>query len=164
MQLVTPDIGLLFWMLVSFLTVLFLLKKFAWKPILTMLHKREESIEQALKSADRAREEMHRMRADNEKILAEARAERERIYHEAKEMKDKIVAEAREQAKKEQNRIMEETKTMIQTEKNAAIKEIRSISAEISVRIAEKLLRHELSNDRKQKDLLEKLIGDLSMN
>ncbi|MDR2848134.1 MAG: F0F1 ATP synthase subunit B, partial [Bacteroidales bacterium] len=105
MQLVTPDIGLLFWMLVSFLVVLFLLKKFAWKPVLTMLHKREESIEQALKAADRARDEMHKMRADNEKILAEARLEREQIYRQAQEMKEKIVSEAREQAKKEQNRI-----------------------------------------------------------
>ncbi|MDR1864438.1 MAG: F0F1 ATP synthase subunit B [Bacteroidales bacterium] len=164
MDLVKPDIGLLFWMLVSFLIVLFLLKKFAWKPILNMLHAREESIEQALKSADRAREEMHKMRADNEKILNEARAEREKIFKEAQEMKEKIVAEARESAKKEQSRIMEETRTAIQAEKNAAVKEIRALSADLSVRIAEKLLRRELSNDGQQKALLKQLTDEFTAN
>ncbi|MDR3094752.1 MAG: F0F1 ATP synthase subunit B [Bacteroidales bacterium] len=164
MQLVTPDIGLLFWMLVSFLIVLFLLKKFAWKPVLRMLHQREESIEQALKAADRARDDMHKMRDDNEKILAEARLERERIYREAQEMKEQIVSNAREQAKKEQSRIVDETKTLIQTEKNAAIKEIRSVTAELAVQVAEKLLRQELSKDLKQKDLVDKLTKDLVLN
>jgi F-type H+-transporting ATPase subunit b len=164
MQLVTPDIGLLFWMLVSFLIVLFLLKKFAWKPVLNMLHKREESIEQALKAADRAREDMYKMKADNEKILNAARVEREKIFKEAQEMKEKIVSEAREQAKKEQNRILEETKTAIQHEKDAAIKEIRTLTADLSVQIAEKLLRHELSNDLKQKTLLHQLTQDLPIN
>ncbi|MDR0814638.1 MAG: F0F1 ATP synthase subunit B [Bacteroidales bacterium] len=164
MQLVTPDIGLLFWMSVSFLIVLFLLKKYAWKPVLKMLHQREESIEQALKAADRARDEMHKMRSDNEKILAEARLEREHIYREAQEMKEKIVSDAREQAKKEQNRIVEETKTLIQTEKNAAIKEIRGVTAELAVQVAEKLLRQELSKDLKQKDLVNKLTNDLVLN
>jgi F-type H+-transporting ATPase subunit b len=164
MQLVTPDIGLLFWMLVSFLIVLFVLKKFAWKPILNMLHKREESIEQALKAADRARDDMFKMKADNEKILSEARVERERIFREAQEIKEKIVSEAHEQAKKEQNRIMEETKILIQSEKNNAVKEIRALSADLSVQIAEKLLRHELSSDRKQKAFLDRLTDDLNVN
>ncbi|MDR2036788.1 MAG: F0F1 ATP synthase subunit B [Bacteroidales bacterium] len=164
MQLVSPDIGLVFWMLVSFLIVLFLLKKFAWKPILNMLHRREDSIEQALKAADRAREDMEKMKADNEKILDEARMEREKIFREAQEMKEKIVSEARDSARKEQERIMEETRTSIQSEKSAALKEIRELTADLSVQIAEKLLRHELSNDGKQKELLDKLTGELPLN
>ncbi|MDR1672379.1 MAG: F0F1 ATP synthase subunit B [Bacteroidales bacterium] len=164
MQLVSPDIGLLFWMLVSFLTVLFLLRKFAWKPILNMLHRREESIEQALKAADRAREDMYKMKADNEKILVEARQERDRIFREAQDLKEKILADAREQSKKEQMRIMEETKTLIQTEKNNAVKEIRALSADLSVRIAEKLLRRELRNDQQQKTLVEEMSNELNLN
>jgi F-type H+-transporting ATPase subunit b len=164
MQLVTPDIGLLFWMLFSFLIVFFLLKKFAWKPILGMLHRREDSIDQALKAAEQAKDDMRKMQADNEKILAEARAEREKIFREAQDIKEKIVSEAREQAGKEKDKIMNDARISIQAEKNAAIKEIREITADLSIRIAEKLLRHELSNDRQQKALLDQLTKDMPVN
>ncbi len=164
MQLVTPDIGLLFWMLVSFLIVFFLLKKFAWKPILSMLHNREETIEKALQSAEKAKEEMQRLQADNEKILDEARMEREKIFRDAQSMRERIVAEAREQAKKEKDRILDETRLAIQSEKAAAIKEIRETTADLSVKIAEKLLRHELSNDQQQKELIDQLTKDISIN
>lgn len=164
MQLITPDIGLLFWMLFSFLIVFFLLKKFAWKPILGMLHRREDSIDQALKAAEQAKEDMRKMQADNEKILAEARAEREKIFREAQDIREKIISEAREQAGKEKDKIMNDTRVSIQAEKNAAIKEIREITADLSVRIAEKLLRHELSNDRQQKALLDQLTKDMPVN
>ncbi|MDR1170948.1 MAG: F0F1 ATP synthase subunit B [Bacteroidales bacterium] len=164
MQLVTPDIGLLFWMLVSFLIVFFLLKKFAWKPILNMLHEREDSIDQALKAADKAKEDMKKLQADNERILDEARAEREKIFREAQEIKEKIVGEAREQANKEKDKIMNETRASIEAEKNVAIREIRDIAAELSIQVAEKLLRNELSNDQKQKELIEKFIEDIPVN
>jgi F-type H+-transporting ATPase subunit b len=164
MQLVTPDIGLLFWMLVSFLIVFFILKKFAWKPILNMLHEREYNIEQALKAADKAREEMEKLQTNNERTLNEARAEREKIFREAQEMKDKIVGEAREQAVREKDKIMNDVRASIESEKNAAIREIRNATAEMSVQIAEKLLRRELSNDLKQKELVEELMKEIPVN
>ena len=164
MQLVTPDIGLLFWMLFSFLIVFFLLKKFAWKPILNMLHEREDSIEQALKSADKAKEDMKKMQADNERILDEARAEREKIFRDAQDIKDKIIGEAREQAKKEKDKILNDARTSIEAEKNQAIREIRDTVAELSVQIAEKLLRNELSDDQKQKELVEQMVKNMPVN
>jgi len=164
MQLVTPDIGLLFWMLVSFLIVFFILKKFAWKLILNMLYEREQSIEQALKSAEKARDEIEKMQANNERILNEARTEREKIFREAQEMKEKIVGEAREQAFKEKDKIMNDARISIEAEKNLAIREIRNTAAELSVQIAEKLLRRELSNDQKQKELVEQMIREMPVN
>ena len=164
MQLVTPDIGLLFWMLVSFLIVFFILKKFAWKLILNMLYEREQGIEQSLKAAEKAREDIEKMQANNELILNEARSEREKIFREAQDMKDKIVGEARVQAAKEKDKIINEARNTIQAEKNLAIREIRNTAAELSVQIAEKLLRHELSSDNKQKDLLNQLIREMPVN
>lgn len=164
MQLVTPDIGLIFWMLVSFLIVFFILKKFAWKPILNMLRSREDTIEQALEAAEKAKSEMEKLKADNRKILEEARAEREKIFREATEIKDKIISEAREQATKEKEKIMDETRASIQAEKNVALKELREFTAGLSVEIAEKLLRRELSNDQKQKSLIEELTKEMPTN
>ena len=164
MQLVTPDIGLLFWMLVSFGIVFFLLKKFAWKPILDMLHEREESIEKALKSAEEAKSEMERLQANNERILNEARIEREKIFREAQEIREKIIGEAREQAVKEKDKIMTDARISIEAEKNAAVRDMRNVAAELSVHIAEKLLCRELSSDLKQKELVEKLINEVPVN
>ena len=164
MQLVTPDIGLLFWMLVSFLTVFFLLKKFAWKPILEMLQEREDSIEQSLKAAEKARKEVENMQANNERILNEARVEREKIFREAQEMKDKIIGQAREQALREKDKILNDARMSIEAEKNQAIVEIRNTAAELSVQIAEKLLCRELSADQKQKELAQKLISEIPVN
>ena len=164
MQLVTPDIGLLFWMLVSFLIVFFILKKFAWKYILDMLYEREQSIEHALKAAEKARGDIENMHADNERILNEARAEREKIFREAQNIKEKIVGEAREQAVKERDKIINDARISIEAEKNLAIREIRFTAAELSVQIAEKLLRKELSNDLKQKALIEQMIREMPVN
>jgi len=164
MQLVTPDLGLLFWMLVSFAIVFFLLKKFAWKTILNMLYEREDSIDQALKSADKAREKMEKLQADNERILNEARAEREKIFREAQEIREKIIGEAREQAIREKDKIITDARVTIETEKNAAIREIRNTAAELSVLVAEKLLRRELSVDLKQKELVEQMIKEIPVN
>jgi F-type H+-transporting ATPase subunit b len=164
MQLVTPDIGLLFWMLLSFGIVFFILKKFAWKPILKMLSEREYNIEQDLKAAAKAREEMEKLQENNERILSEARAEREMIFREAQKMKDKIVGEAREQAIREKEKIMNDTRVSIETEKNAAIREIRNTAAELSVMIAEKLLRSELGNDQKKKELITHIMSEMPLN
>jgi F-type H+-transporting ATPase subunit b len=164
MQLVTPDLGLLFWMLVTFLIVFFILKKYAWNVILNMLHEREDSIEQALKSADKARNEIEKMQANNERILAEARTEREKIFREAQEMKDKIVGEARKQAISEKDKILNDARISIEAEKNLAIREIRNTAAELSVQIAEKLLRNQLSNDQSQKELVEQMIKAMPVN
>ena len=164
MDLVTPDIGLVFWMLVTFLTVLFILKKFAWKPILAMLQEREDSIEKALKSADKARESMEKLKADNERILNEALKERELIFREAQEIKEKIVREAREQAGREKDKIINDARLSIEAEKNMAIREMRNVAAELAVSVAEKILRRELSAEQKQKDALTQLINEIPVN
>ena len=164
MQLVTPDIGLLFWMLVSFAIVFFLLKKYAWKPILNMLYERENNIEQALKDADRTREEIKKLQENNERILNEARIEREKIFREAQEIKEKIIGEARDQAVREKDRIITDAHKSIEAEKNMAIREIRNTAAELSIQISEKLLRRELSHDQKQKELIEHLIKEMPVN
>ena len=164
MQLVTPDIGLLFWMLVTFLIVFFILKKFAWKPILDMLQEREQSIEQALRTAEKAKTAIEKLQAENERIINEAYAEREKIFSEALKVKEKIVVEAREQAVKEKDKILNDTRLAIESEKIAAIREIRNTAAEISVQIAEKLIRHELSNEQKQKELVKQLINEIPVN
>jgi F-type H+-transporting ATPase subunit b len=164
MQLIMPDIGLLFWMLVTFSIVLFILKKFAWKPILAMLQERDDSIEKALKAADKARESVEKLQAENARILDEAYTEREKIFRHTQAMKEKIIAEARQQASAEQQKIIAEARLAIEAEKSAAIKDIRGIAAELSVQVAEKLLRQELSTAAKQKTLIEKLISEIPVN
>ena len=164
MKLVTPDIGLLFWMLVSFGIVLFLLKKFAWKPILSSLKAREESISEALNTAKKAKEEMAMLKADNEKLIQQARAERDVMLKEARDTKDAIIAESKMKAQAEANKIMANARETINTEKNAAIAELKNQVASMSIDIAEKILRQELSKDEKQKSLMENLMRDVSLN
>jgi len=164
MKLVTPDIGLLFWMLVSFGIVLFLLKKFAWKPILSSLKAREESISEALNTAKKAKEEMALLKADNEKLIQQARAERDVMLKEARDTKDAIIAESKLKAQAEANKIMASARETINTEKNAAIAELKNQVASMSIDIAEKILRQELSKDEKQKSLMENLMRDVSLN
>jgi F-type H+-transporting ATPase subunit b len=164
MELIQPSIGLVFWMTVSFLILLFILKKFAWKPILQMLSDREHSIAEALNTAKKAREEMASLKADNERLLQEARLERDRMLKEARDTKDSIIAEAKEKAQAEGNKIMAQTREAIQTEKNAAVTELKNLVATMSVQIAEKILRAELSNDQKQKDLVQSMLKDIKMN
>jgi F-type H+-transporting ATPase subunit b len=151
-------------MLLSFLIVFFLLKKYAWKPVLLMVKKREESIEQALKDAEKARISVERMQADHDRILSEACAEREIIFREAQAIKEKIVGEARELALIEKDKIMKDAHVSIEAEKNAAIREIRNTAAGLSVQIAEKILHRELSNDQKQRELIEQMIKEIPVN
>ena len=154
MKLVTPDIGLLFWMLVSFSIVLFLLKKYAWKPILNSLKERETSIADALNSARKAKEEMAALKSDNEKSLAEARNDRDKILKEARDAKDAIINEAKTKATVEADRLLKIAHEGIQNEKMAAITELKNQVAALSLEIAEKILKEELSSEEKQRQLV----------
>lgn len=164
MQLVTPGIGLIFWMVLSFGIVFFLLKKFAWGPILGIITEREQSIAKALKAAEIAKEDLKLYQNQNEKLLNEARAEREEMMKEARETKDRILAEAKQKAGEEANRIMESARTEIKAEKNAAINEIKTQVAVLSVEIAEKIIKSELSSDDKQKSLMANLLAEAKLN
>ncbi len=164
MELITPGIGLLFWMLVMFVIVLWILKKFAWKPIMNALKDREMSIQEALMSADSARKEMEKLQADNEKIMAEARAERDTIIRDAKQVKDNMINEAKDQASDEAKKIIQDAMKEIENEKIAAIDEIKSKVAELSIEIAEKILREKLADNKKQKEMIEKLIKEFKPN
>ncbi len=164
MGLVTPDFGLLFWMLLTFLVVMFILKKFAWKPILNSLHERENSIDEALKSADKAREEMAKLKSDNEKILVEARQEKDRILAEARGIKQQIIDDAKNQAQKEAEKMIEAAKLSIANEKNAAISDMKKSIASLSVQIAEKILRQKLAQDKQQEQLVKKYMDKVKLN
>jgi F-type H+-transporting ATPase subunit b len=164
MELVQPAFGLVFWMLVSFLIVLFILGKFAWKPILKALKERETSIEEALRSADKAREAMENLKADNEKLLSEARAERELMLREARDTKDAIINEAKGKATTEANRLLQMAREAINNEKQAAITELKNQVATLSIEIAEKILREQLKDSAKQKELAEKYLKEVKMN
>lgn len=163
MELVTPGIGLLFWMALSFSIVFFILKKFAWKPIINALKERETSIAEALNSAQEARKEVEGLKTDNEKILAEARHEKELILKEARDIKEKIIAEAKEQANVEAQKHIENARLIIQNEKAAAINEIKQQVAELSVSIAEKVIRKELSDKKEQETLVDNLLKDVKL-
>ena len=164
MGLVIPDYGLLFWMVLTFLTVMFILKKFAWKPILSSLKEREDSIENALESAKKARNEMGKLQADNEKILIEARNERNEMLKEAKSVKQSIIDKAKGEAEIEAEKIIESARLAIQSEKTAAINEMKDSIALLSVQIAEKILKKQLDDPKKQKDLVDKYLKDIKLN
>jgi F-type H+-transporting ATPase subunit b len=164
MELVKPDFGLVFWMTVSFLIVVFLMRKFAWGPILSSLKERETSIADALNQAKKAKEEVANLKAENERILQEARNERDKILKEAREAKDQIVNEARTRAQTEGDRMLTIARESINNEKRAAIAEIKNQVATLSIEIAEKVIRQQLSNDEKQKALVQDLLKDVKMN
>lgn len=162
--LTTPGIGLIVWTTVVFLLLLVLLRKYAWKPILTAVKTREESIEEALSTAKKAKKEMEELKAGNEKILADARNERDNLLKEARDVKDAIIGEAKTKATKEAERIMATAREQIQNEKNAAITELKNQVATLSIEIAEKILKSELSSDDKQKALVSSLMKDVNLN
>ena len=163
MGFVTPDYGTIFWMLIIFGIVLFILKKFAWTPILNALKEREQSISDALNSAENARREVAGLKASNDLILAEARKEKDQILKEAREIKDKIVADARSQAQVEAQKGIENARLQINAEKTAAINDIKKQVAELSVSIAEKIIRKQLENSKDQQILVEDLLKDLKL-
>ncbi len=164
MGLVTPDFGLVFWMLLSFGIVLFVLKKFAWKPILQMLKQREDSIESALNQAKLAREEMAALKSENEKILAEARNERDKMLKDAKDIKDRIVREAEIAAREKADKIIQASQIEIENQKQKAIAELSAKVAELSVQVAEKILESELSSESKSTSYVNGLVSDLKFN
>ena len=164
MELVKPDFGLVFWMTVSFLIVVFLMRKFAWGPILSSLKERENSITDALNSAKKAKEEVANLKAENERILQLARNERDMILKEAREAKDQIVNEARARAQTEGDRMLTIARETINNEKRAAIIELKNQVATLSVEIAEKVIRQHLSTDDKQKALVKDMLQEVNMN
>ena len=164
MELVTPDIGLIFWMTLSFTIVLFILKKFAWKPILQGLKDREDSIKESLSSAENAREEMAKLKSDNEKLLDEARIERDQILKEALSTANNIKEEAKEDASKISGKMIEDARTIINNEKNAALDEMKKQVASLSVEIAEKLMRRNLADDPSQRELVDEFLKDINAN
>lgn len=164
MELIKPDIGLLFWMIVSFGILLFVLIKFAWKPILKALGDREKSISKSLLAAKHAKEEMAKIEFGNEKITALAKLERDNLLKEAKEIKNKIIEEAKEEAKKEATQIIKKAIDNVEKEKNEAINEIKNQIALLSVDIAEKILKQKLGDESKQKELLDNLVENIDLN
>lgn len=156
--------GLFIWQVVIFVGLIFLLKKFAWKPILDAVNDREEGIKNALESAENARKEMQNLQADNQRILQEARLERDNMLKDAREMKEKMVADAKSEAQVQGLKMIEQAKAAIESEKNAAMAELKSQVSTLSLSIAEKLLKDELSNKEAQTKLVEKMLGDVKLN
>jgi F-type H+-transporting ATPase subunit b len=164
MDLITPGFGLVFWTVITFLILLFILKKFAWKPILGAVSSREESIINALAAAEAARREMENLQADNERILQEARAEREAMMKEAREIKNKMIADAKEEAKASADTIIAQAQEAIASEKKAAIAELKGQVASLSLEIAEKVVKQELANKGQQEKLVEEMLGKATLN
>jgi len=164
MELVKVDIGLLFWMTLTFSIVLYILGKYAWKPIMKMLHEREESIEKALNAAEDAKKEMLKLKAGNEQLLLAAKEERDALLRDARKVKESIIEDARVKANEEANRIVETARESIQFEKMAAINELKNQIASISIEIAEKILGQELKDKEKQHQLTEKLLKEVKIN
>lgn len=164
MDLLKPDLGLIFWTAVIFLAVLFLLTKFAWKPILKALDEREQHINDTLQTAERTRQEMASMKSQHEQLLNEARQERSQILKEAKDIKDSIISEAREKAKIEGNKMIEEAKHEIENQKMAAIIEVKNAAGTLVLDISEKILRRELSNKEEQVKYIGTLVKEAKLN
>lgn len=159
-----PELGLIFWQLVIFLLVLFLLAKFAWRPILLSLKEREDSIDNALRMADQAKIEMQQLKAGNEKLLADARHERDRMMQEATVMANQHREAERARATAEANTIIQQAREAIQQEKNAALAEVKNTAAQLSVDIAERILRRELSEPAAQTQLVDSYLKDVKLN
>lgn len=164
MDLITPQLGLLFWQTVLFLLLLFILTKFAWKPIMASLREREDSIESALRMADQAKIEMQQLKAGNEKLLAEARQERDRMMQEAQVMANQFRETEKAKAVEEANRITQQAREAIQQEKNAALAEVKNTAAQLSVDIAERILRRELAEPAAQTQLVDAYLKDVKLN
>jgi len=164
MELVNPGIGLIFWMTLAFGTVFFVLTKFAWPSIMRALKEREQHIEEALQAADLTREEMKKLKIDNEKLLKEAKEERDAIMNDARKIRDKMLEEAREKANEEANRIVESARERIENEKMAAVVEMKNQLAKISIDIAEMILREKMKSSQAQTEYIDKLIDEAKLN
>ncbi|MEN8224677.1 MAG: F0F1 ATP synthase subunit B [Bacteroidota bacterium] len=164
MEIVSPGIGLILWMTLSFAALIFILRRYAWKPILKSLRDREETIDEALNMANKAREEMKDLKAGNEKLLKEAQEERSVILRDARKVKEDIIEEARTKANEEADNIVENAKERIEHEKMAAMTDLKNQIASISIEIAEKILERELSDKNKQEEYMKKLIENTKLN
>jgi F-type H+-transporting ATPase subunit b len=164
MDLLSPGTGLILWQLIIFLALVSLLAKLAWKPILGSLKEREESIQSALDAAEKARDEIAQLKADNEKLLQEAREERDTILKEAREVANKMRDDAQGEAKKSADKIIDDARAAIRVEKEAALKDVKIQVAMFSLQVAEKLIKKNLSTDKAQKELAEGYINDLKLN
>lgn len=164
MDLLIPGTGLIIWQTIVFLLLVLLLARFAWKPILTSLKEREQSIQDALDTAEKARAEMTRLQADNERLLKEAREERDKMLKEAREVANRMKEEAQQDAKKAADKIIDDARAAIQIEKQAAMKDVRTQVAMFSLQVAERLMKKNLSTDKAQKELVDDFIKDLKLN
>ena len=160
MELVTPAIGLIFWTTVVFTLLVLLLKKFAWKPILSAVDERNQSIKDSLAQAEKARSEMSELTANNEKIIAQAKVDRDVILKEARDMKNEIISEAKDKASKEAEKLVSTAKEQILNEKMKALTELKNHVADLSIEMAEKILSSELSDVAKQKELVKKALKE----
>ncbi|KGO89098.1 F0F1 ATP synthase subunit B [Flavobacterium suncheonense] len=156
--------GLFFWQAIILLVLILLLVKFAWKPIMESITAREEGIRDAIASAETARKEMLNLKADNQRLLDEARAERDTMLKEAREIKEKMIADAKSEAQIQGAKMIEQAKATIEGEKNAALAELKTQVSGLSLEIAEKLLKGELSNKASQTVLVEKMLDEVKLN
>jgi F-type H+-transporting ATPase subunit b len=164
MELITPGLGLIFWMTLAFFLLVYILGKFAWKPILQMLKERETSIHEALNSANRAREEMKQLHFSNERLLQEAKNERDALLNEARKVREKMIEEARIKAGEEASRIVESARASIQNEKMAAITELKNQIAESSLNLAKFILKRELADPKKQEEYVQELLKEIKFS
>ena len=164
MDLIIPSAGLIFWQLFGFLALLFILVKFAWKPMLASLAEREASIDGALKLAEQARNEMANLKAENEKLLQEARLERDVILSKAHEASLKMIEDAKSESSRQGALLIESAKAVIETEKKAALSEVKNQVALLTLEVTEKLLRKKLGDDKAQVELVDQFIKDLKLN
>lgn len=164
MELIQPGIGLAFWMILSFSILFFILTKFAWKPILKMLKEREDAIDTALNAAEKARAEISTIQSENEALLALAKEERDVILSEARKIKDNILEEAKERANVEGRRIIDSARENIHFEKMQAITDLKNEVAKLSIEIAEKILREELSDKEKSQQIIKDMVKDIKLN
>ncbi|MGN6265539.1 MAG: F0F1 ATP synthase subunit B [Ginsengibacter sp.] len=164
MELLSPHLGLILWTLLAFLIVLFILGKYAWKPILNSLNEREKNISDSILSAENMRKEMEKMHSENEALLAKAREERSQMMREAKEMKDKIIQDAKEQARNETNKIVADAQSVINQQKMAAIVDLKNQVGNLVLEVSEKVLRRELSNKEEQEKYIQQLAQNIELN
>jgi F-type H+-transporting ATPase subunit b len=164
MDLLNPSFGLLIWTLLAFVIVFFLLRKFAWKPILSSLDQRERGIADSLETAQRVQREMVQLKSENEELMARAREERGAMLKEARETKDRIIAESKEQAKVEYSKIIAEAQQAIEMQKMAALTEVKNQVGKLVVEVTEKVLRRELSNPGAQEEHIKDLVQEVKLN
>ena len=157
------SLGLFFWQSLIFMGLLFMLRKFAWKPILDAVNDRETSIKDALASAEAARDEMKNLQSDNQRILKEARAEKESLLKEARTTRSELINNAKEEAQEEAQKILSQAQDAIQSEKRAAVKELKEQVGSIAMEIAEKVLQKELENKDRQLELVDQLLQDTKL-